>query len=150
MPHETRNTTYNTTQKSKVQGAPLYLVAKGIPHDEREVFDFFGVQERSGYKFIDGAPSRTRKNQEGVSKTRGRKIKLSGVDIRKTDHLLEETGQPQIEEKGVHWDTIAWTLDLDISGPTLQRAMRDAITYSKYVSALKEFLPEPLKEKRRE
>ena len=95
MPRETRNNTYNTPQKSKVQGAHEYLVAKGIPNDEREIFDFFAVQERSGYKFIeDGAPSRTRKNQEGVNKTRGRK--------RETDHLLEETGLPQIEEKGIH------------------------------------------------
>ena len=103
MPRETRNNTYNNPRKSKVQGAHQYLVAKGISDDEREIFDFFGVQERSGYKFIeDGAPSRTRKNQEGVNKTRGRKSKLSGADIRETDHLLEETGLPQIEEKGIH------------------------------------------------
>ena len=47
-------------------------------------------------------------------------------------------------------DAITWTLNLDVSAPTLQRTIRDAITYSKYVSALKEFLTEPLKEKRRE
>ena len=50
----------------------------------------------------------------------------------------------------MYWDAIAWTLDLDVSGSTLQRTIRDAMTYSKYVSALKEFLSKPLKEKRRE
>ncbi|KAK3167920.1 hypothetical protein OEA41_004366 [Lepraria neglecta] len=144
-PISTRYNTYDTPQNSKVQGAHEYLVAKG------EIFDFFRVQERSGYKFIeDGAPSRTRKNQEGVNETRGRKSKLSGADIRETDHLLEETGLPQIEARGMYWGAITWTLDLDGSGPTLQPTIRDAITYSKYVSALKEFLPEPLEEKRRE
>ena len=42
MPKEIRNKTYDTPQKSKVQGAHEYVVAKGIPHDEREIFDFFG------------------------------------------------------------------------------------------------------------
>ncbi|KAK3167425.1 hypothetical protein OEA41_010552 [Lepraria neglecta] len=141
IPEETRKKTYDTPQKSKIQGAHEYLVAKGIPIDEREIFDSFSVLERSRYRIIENrALSPTRKNQEGVNKTRGRKSKLSGANVRETDYLLEETGL-DLGANGIHWDAIAWTLDHDVLGHTLQRTMRDTITNSKYVSALKEFLP---------
>ena len=117
IPKETRKKTYDMPRKSKIQGAHEYLVAKGIPHDEREIFDFFGVPP-----------------------ARGRKSKLPGANVRETDYLLEETGL-DLGPKGIHWDAIAWTQDLDVSGHTLQRTMRDTITNSKYVSALREFLP---------
>ena len=39
-------------------------------------------------------------------------------------------------------------MDFEVSGHTLQGTMRDALTYSKHLSALKEHLPEPLRQKR--
>ena len=46
------------------------------------------------------------------------------------------------------WDAISWTMDFEVSGETLQRAMWDALIYSKYYLALKEHLPERLIQKR--
>ena len=39
-------------------------------------------------------------------------------------------------------------MDFEVSGKTLQRTMRDALTYSKYLLALKEHLRERLMQKR--
>ncbi|KAL2053609.1 hypothetical protein ABVK25_006262 [Lepraria finkii] len=146
---KTRNKKYDTPRKAKVQGAYEYLVAKGIPFKDTELFDYFDVEKRAGYRFIaEGEPSRTIRNQEGYNKTRGRPNKLTGADVRETDHLLEEN-HLDMEAKGMPWDAISWTMDFEVSGHTLQRTMRDALTYSKHLSALKEHLPEPLRQKRK-
>ena len=34
---------YDTPHRSRVQGAHAFLVAKGIEHDERDIFEFFSV-----------------------------------------------------------------------------------------------------------
>lgn len=34
---------YDTPHRSKVQDAHKFLVAKGIEHDERDIFEFFSV-----------------------------------------------------------------------------------------------------------
>ena len=134
-----RNKTYDTPKKAKAQGAHEYLVAKDIPHKDTEIFDHFDVEKRAGYRFIaEGESSRTITNQEGYNETRGRLNNLTGADVRETDHLLEEN----------HLEMEAWTMDFEVSGHTLQRTMRDALTYSKHLSALKELLPEPLRQKR--
>lgn len=63
------------------------------------------------------------------------------------DRLLEEN-RLEMEAKGMPWDAISWTMDFEVSGHTLQRTMRDALTYSKYLAAPKEHLPEHLKQRR--
>lgn len=138
---------YDTPQKAKVQGAYEFLAAKGIPHNEREIFDFFGVKQLLGYDMIQaGAPTRTRKNQD-VNEIRGRKRKLTGADVAETDHLLEER-ELDIEAKAMPWGAITWTLDLDILAQTLRQTIKEAIGYSKNLSALKEDLPERTKKHR--
>ena len=74
-------------------------------------------------------------------------LKLTGADVRETDHLLEEN-RLEIKAKGMPWDAISWSIDFEVSGKTLQRTMRDALICSKYLSALKEHLPERLMQKR--
>ena len=48
----------------------------------------------------------------------------------------------------MRWDAISWTMDFEVSGQALQRTIRDALTYSTHLSALKEHLQEPLRQKR--
>ena len=43
------------------------------------------------------------------------------------------------------WDAVSWTIDFEVSGKTLQWT---TLTYSKYLSSLNEYLPEPLRQKR--
>ena len=46
-------TTYDTPQRAKVQGTIEYLKAKGIPPNETDVFEFFRVKERTGWRIIE-------------------------------------------------------------------------------------------------
>jgi hypothetical protein len=148
MPKETRNNTYDTPQKAKIQGAYEFLAAKGIPIDPREIFDHFNVQQRSGYRIIeDGAPARTRKNQD-LNETRGRKSKLSGADIAAGDSLLEEQ-ELGMEAKGMPWGAMVWELNLDVSAATFRRTMGEALGYGKHKAAVKGFLPQGTREARK-
>jgi len=49
MPPKQPQNTYETPQKAKIQGAYEFLAAKGIPMDLREIFNHFGVKQRSIY-----------------------------------------------------------------------------------------------------
>lgn len=81
MPPPERKQHYDTPRKSRVQGAHEFMLAKGIPHDPRDVFDHFEVKERAGYNMIKpGAPSRTYHNSS--VETRGRKQKMTSEQVR--------------------------------------------------------------------
>ena len=140
-------TTYDTPQRAKVQGTIEYLKAKGIPPNETDVFEFFRVKERTGWHIIEpGAEARTRHNRE-INETRGRKHKLSGADIREADHILEEVALG-LDAKGMGWLGLVWELDLDVHPQTLQRTMRDTMTYGGHAAATAEELPQRTKDDR--
>ncbi len=44
---------YNTLNKSRVQTAHEFFVAKEIEHDECEIFKFFSVIQQSKYQMIE-------------------------------------------------------------------------------------------------
>ncbi len=44
---------YDTPQRSRVQGAHEFLAAKGIEHDECDIFEFFFVTQQSWYRMIE-------------------------------------------------------------------------------------------------
>ena len=43
-----------TPNKAKIKGACEYMDAKGIPYSKRDVFDYFDVKERTGYRMLEG------------------------------------------------------------------------------------------------
>lgn len=135
----------DTVQRAKIQEAREFLLAKNIPHDPRDIFDQFGVKQRSGYRYIKPESS-ARTKQEGVKK-RGRKNKLSGADIAAADSLLEDTDL-SLEAKGMTWIAVVWELDLNVAPQTLQKNLRDALGYGKHLAAIKENLPERTKRDR--
>ncbi|KAF6217885.1 hypothetical protein HO133_006297 [Letharia lupina] len=128
-----KNKVYDTPKKAKVQGA-------GIPEDPRNVFEFFDVEQRPGYKMIESdAPSRTFHNQ-GHNETRGRKHKMTGAQVAQVSQLLEDTDLG-MKAKGMNWYAIIWELDLDIKSPkTVRDTMCDAFDYGKYKTTLKQFM----------
>jgi len=135
----------DTVQRTKIQGAREFLLAKNIPHDPRDIFDQFGVKQRSGYRYIKSESS-ARTKQGGIKK-RGRKNKLSGADVAAADSLLEDTDLG-LEAKGITWIAVVWELDLDVAPQTLQKTLRDALGYGKHVPTIKEDLPERTKRDR--
>ena len=115
-------TTYDTPQRAKVQGTIEYLKAKGFPPNKTDIFDFFGVKERTGWDIVKpGAEARTRHNRD-INETRGRNYKLSGADVREADHLLEEV-ELGLDTKGMGWLGLVWELDFDVHSKTLLCAM---------------------------
>ena len=142
-----KNTIYDTPKKARLQGAYEYLRYKQIPEDPREIFDFFNIKERSGYKIIEeGAPSRIRSHQ-GLNETRGRKYKMSGRDVARASELLEDTDLG-MEAKGMTWYALGWEMDFDIHPETIKNTMKSAFDYSKYKANLKRELPERTKSAR--
>ncbi len=103
----------DTPQRAKVQGALKYLHAKGIPEDDRDVFDFFGVSYTTGYKIFH-QPSRTGHNQLGINETRGRKHKMTSNQVLEVDHLVQDDGLEIHDSKALPWIAIAWELDIDV------------------------------------
>lgn len=66
-----RNKHLGTPQRAKIQGALEYCHAKGIPVDDRDIFDFFGVSYSTGYRLAH-QPSRTFHTRSDVNETRTR------------------------------------------------------------------------------
>ena len=127
-------------QRAKIRGVHEWATAHGIPHNEPEIFHFFGVKERTGYTIIQpDAMSRTRHNDPDLNETRGRKGALTGADVREADHLLQEDAL-RMEAKGMSWIAVKWDLGFDIHWHTLRNTMREACGYGKHKAALKEYL----------
>lgn len=81
---------YDTHHRSRVQGVHAFLVAKEIPLDEREIFEFFNVEPRAGYRMLEpGASSRTFHHSVEVE-TRGRKRKVTSDQVREADAILQD------------------------------------------------------------
>ena len=118
---------YDTPHRSRVQGAHEFLVAKGIEHDERDIFEFFSVTQRSGYRMIEpGAPSRTYANS-GALETRGRKGKVTSEKVREVDEI-----------------------GADVCGRTMHKIMSDALDYGKHLACMKGWLSDRAKTYRQE
>lgn len=140
-PVQLKKAHYDTVQRAKIQGVHEWAIAHGIPHDEPEIFQFFGVKERTGYTIIQpDAVARTRHNNPNLNETRGRKHALTGADVRETDHLLQEDCL-KMEAKGMSWIAIKWDLGFEVHWRTLRDTIHEACRYGKHKAALKEFLP---------
>ncbi len=65
------------------------MLARGIPHDPRNVFEYFSVKERAGYNIIQpDASSRTHHNSG--FEARGWKYKMTSEQVWEADHLLQD------------------------------------------------------------
>lgn len=81
---------YDIPYRSRVQGVHAYLVAKEIPHDEREIFDFFNVKPRAGCCMIEpGASSRTFHHSVEVE-TRGWEKKVTCNQVREAGDIFQD------------------------------------------------------------
>ena len=117
-------------------------------YDPKDIFKRFRVNNRTGYTYIaEGAPSRTRRHNDSLQETRGRKPKLTGADVREIDHLLEAQELKE-DTQGMSWRSVGWELNLDVCDKTIQRTMRQAMTWGKYDACVKEDLSPSLRKRR--
>ena len=129
----------DTVQRAKIQGAHEFARSQGFIYDPRDIFKKFNVTTRTGYKYIaEGAPARTRHSLDLVE-TRGRKPKMSGHDVREVGYLLEDVDLKE-DTQGMSWRGVAWELDLNVCDRTLEKTMKQALTWGKYDPCVKELL----------
>ncbi len=83
-------THYDILIKTKMQEAYQFLVAKNISFDSRDIFKKFDIRnERQDYKIIKDSNARTRHNSDLIE-TRERKFKMTSVQIRETNQILQK------------------------------------------------------------
>lgn len=107
MRHKRSRTRYSMSQKSKIQGAYQYLVAKDIPFDVRDIFNCFGVRsERQGYNIIREVAFTLPGHDAWHADTRDCNPKIAGnPKKRKAVHLVHDE-ERQIEGIMMHLESI--------------------------------------------
>ena len=144
----TQKTHYDTPQRSCVQGAYEYMLAKGISHDPRDVFECFSVKERAGYNMIQqGASSRTHHNS-GFEAC-GQEYKITTEQVRENDHLLEDDDFG-LEAKALPWEALASEVEAEVTGQTIRKTMNVALGHGKRLACMKGHQSENAKAKRME
>jgi hypothetical protein len=117
-----------------VQAVIEFNTAHKIKFRKTDVFSFFQVTERTGWRTIskDRPSARTRHNDPTLPETRGRNLKISKAQIKRMDDFIQNQG---FEARILTWKQLAEACEIE--GPserTIQRAMGNYMHYSKWVS----------------
>lgn len=115
------NLHYQTPKKARLRGAHDFLVAKGIEFRKTDLFEFFEVPARSGYRILKGASDRTRHYDPDLSNNRGKQRKITEKDLDKLEALYTDKG---FKAKRLPWATAAIEarINTDATNQTIQRA----------------------------
>lgn len=124
------------------------MLARGIPHDPRDVFEYFSVKERAGYNMIQpDASSRTHPNSG--FEARGQSYKMTSEQVREVDHLLQDDDLG-LEAKVLPWEALAAEVKAELTGQTIRKTMNVALGYGKRLACVKGHQSEHAKSKRME
>ncbi len=148
MTPPTQKTHYDTPQKSRVQGAHEYMLAKGIPHDPRNVFEYFSVKEHAGYNMIQQSASSRTYHNSGFE-ARGQKYKMISEQVQEADHLLEDDNLG-LEARALQLETLAAEVEAEVTGQKICKTMNVALGYGKRLVCMKRHQSEYAKAKRME
>lgn len=95
-----------TPVKAKIKEAIEFCEDMSIPYFKKDVFQFFGVKNYTGWRSINQNSSRRHHNDPEISKTRGRRTMVSSRVIREKNRLLQTEG---IEERNLTWEQLGGT-----------------------------------------
>ena len=137
LEHHERNEHQPTPNRAKVQAVIEFNTAHKIKFRKTDVFSFFQVTERTGWRTIskDRPSARTRHNDPTLSETRGRNPKISKAQIKRMDDFIQNQG---FEARILTWKQLAEACEIE--GPserTIQRAMGNSMHYSKCIACQK-------------
>jgi len=140
---------HSTPKKARVQGTCDFLDAKGIKYSHNEIFRFHGVSKRTGWRHLAaprGHDSRT--YHSTFPDRRGRKKKLSPENLAIIERFIDENG---FDGRTTPWAGVpaAAGLDLDLSGETVRRAVKD-LNLRMCIACEKKYISPRLKERREE
>ncbi|KAL9116843.1 MAG: hypothetical protein Q9187_006628 [Circinaria calcarea] len=106
------------------------MEAKGIPYAKRDIFEYFGVSERSGYRMLKGRESR-RKHQ--IHEMRGRHGLITGEQMAEMEKAPEMEG---LTTRALTWEQLDLEANVEASGMTTQHAV-GTMHYHKYIACKK-------------
>lgn len=104
-----------------IQGTVAYLKARGLPCNKRDIFQFHGVAQNTGYRILRSGTARKRHNS-GLDETRGRPYKLTEAQIHEADAILQEE-ELGMERKRYTWTQLATEIGAEIHGDTMKRCL---------------------------
>jgi hypothetical protein len=90
LENHAQGTEYTTPIRSRIQAIIEFNSAYGIPFFKTDVFRYFGVEPRTGYRILKGE-SRRLHQQEGPN-PRERKPIIIRDQLRKIEDILEQGG----------------------------------------------------------
>ncbi len=135
MTPPTQKTHYDTSLKSCVQSAHEYMLAKGIPHNLRDVFEYCSVKEHARYNMIQqGVLSRSYHNSE--FEAQGQKYKMTSEQVPKADHILEDDNLG-LEAKTLPLQVLAAEVRAEVTRQTIRKKMNVAHGYVKRLACMK-------------
>jgi hypothetical protein len=106
MPHRRSRARYSVVQKSKLQGAYQYLVAKDIPFDVLDIFKCFGVRsERQGYNIIREVDSTPPGHDSDFTEIRDCNPTIASNQTGEAVHLAQED-EGQIKGITMHLESM--------------------------------------------
>jgi hypothetical protein len=120
----------------KIQAVVGFLEAKKITFYKGDVFKFFNVTTRSGWRLLNKKTDLSRNNDQHRIEKRGRRSKLTKENIREMDRILRT--------EGFNATSITWTqlgsqvgLESSIHEKMISAAMGDTMHYHKCLECTK-------------
>ncbi|CAG9950916.1 unnamed protein product [Clonostachys rosea f. rosea IK726] len=98
------NKHHDTPKKARLKGAAEFLEAKKIPYFKTDLFNYFEVPARTGYRILSEDSSRMRNHDNNKPETRQQKRKITELDLDKLEDLYEKEG---FEAKALPWAAAA-------------------------------------------
>jgi transposase len=115
-----------------------------------QVFKYYGVNKRSGYRILTGESSQTDRrlqNEPEVHDPRGRPRELSRDQLQQIESYLEHA---DVKQRAVTWENLARQagVQTDVYSRTIRRAM-GALDYHKYITYDKAWVSNNIRRGRR-
>jgi hypothetical protein len=139
-----------TPKKARIQGTCDYLDKKGIKYSHNDVFNFHNTSKRTGWRILSQPRIQDARTYHSTYRfdTRGRKRKISPEILAQIERFIDDNG---FDGRTVPWAGIpaAMGLDLNVSGETIRRAVKD-LNLRMCIACEKRYTSPHLRERRSE
>jgi hypothetical protein len=115
-----------TPKKARVQGTCDFLDRKSISYSHNDVFKFHGTSKHTGWRILSKPRIQDGRTYHStyLYDARGRKRKITPEMLAQIEKFIDNNG---FDGRTVRWAGIpaAVGLDIDVSGDTVRRAVKD-------------------------
>jgi hypothetical protein len=135
----------HTPQKAAVLGTIHYLQDHHIPISKKEIFHYFNVPKRTGFRWVkENEPRRLHNHPDSGLDPRGRKRKLTREDLQAMEDILMGGFHCRV----LNWRQLATAAGIsDVSDRTIHRHMQD-LDYHSCIACDKSWISSLMKDQR--